>query len=389
MKDEHKEPATGSNSEAPAESGFSATGASARPDETAADTPEGADPSANQPAQAAATKTAAPEHTAAAAAPAAAAADAAPAAPASGGDENNTDRSASAAAGAPAATAPATSSGAGGYLVAAVAIVAVVAAVWFALERTGQVPTSIFGASAGTPSAVATVNGEPIPYDEFQAAVDQNTQAMTQQGADPSNPNLQAQVEGQAIDTLINTEVLRQEAVAQGFSVSDEDVDARISEIQEQVGGPEELTSRMEEVGIEMTTLRADIQDELLIQSLLDESLSLDEITVADEEIQAFYDQAGGEEAGLPPFSEVAEQIETQLRSQQEQEAVQSYLEELRGDASVDIIYEVPEPEPVPQPGAGPGTPAASENMPAAEEAPASAPEEAEAEAPAPAAVGE
>ena len=358
MKDEHKDEQTGSSPKP--ETGTSDSGFAA-PDRDPADESTVDAPAATADTDATATTSEQPAAASSApAAPAAPAAEAAPAAP-------QQPESAAAAAGAPTASSGEKNSGMMGYVVAAVAIVAVVAAVWFALERSGTVPTAVFSNGSGQQSGpVATVNGEPIPFSEFETALDQSVQAMTQQGANPNDPQLPAELSGRAIDTLVNTEVLLQEASAQGYSVGDEAVDARISEIEEQIGGPEALESRMTEVGVEMETLRSDIRDELLIQNLLDEQLALDEIEIDEQAIDDFYAETGGEEAGLPPLEDVRGQIADQLRSTEEQALVQEYLEELRGTAEVEILYEAPEPAAAaPSHSGQPSAPAMPEEMPA------------------------
>ena len=314
---------------------------------------------------------------AAPAAPAAnpAPAAAAPAAPATGGDAESSQAS-----GEPSKPASAPSGGPMNFIVSLLAILAVVAGLWYALERTGVVPTSVltstFGhtpAETGENRPVAVVNGTNITASEFNEALEQNLQAAQQQGADPNNPQIMATIESQALDSLINSELLRQAALGAEISVSEEDIDARITEIEAELGGAEELAARMEEIGIDMATLREDIENELLIQTLLESELELDAIVVNDEDVTAFYEQAGGEEGGLPPLADVEEQIESQLRLQEEQQLVQEFLSELRNAADIEVLLEESNPTPSTMPpmpeGVEPPAPegAAAEGAPAAE----------------------
>ena len=137
---------------------------------------------------------------------------------------------------------------------------------------------------------------------------------------------------------LVNTELLKQEAKARGIKITTEDVDNRLTSLKEEIGGEEVLTERMMQFGVDEKTLRHDIENELTIQSLLDQVFAEKGLEVTEEEIVAFYDEAGGEKGGLPKLEEVRAQIEAQLKSSKEQEAVTGYIEELRAKATIETL---------------------------------------------------
>jgi hypothetical protein len=74
-----------------------------------------------------------------------------------------------------------------------------------------------------------------------------------------------------------------------------------------------------------------------LIQQLVDQVFENNEITVTDEEATTLYEEAGGEAAGLPPFSQVEPQIRDQIIATKEQELINNLIEELRAEATIEI----------------------------------------------------
>ena len=193
------------------------------------------------------------------------------------------------------------------------------------------------GFDEGDPDeVVATINGNELTRADFNRIRQQVMQTAQQQGMDLNDPNTVQQVNDQAMETLINTELIRQAAVAAGITVSDEEVDARFAEVVDSVGGPEALAESLEQLGLTEASLRSDVEQELVVQGYLEESVDT-EFTASEEEVQAFYDQQGGAEQ-LPPLDEVREQIEQQLVMLQEQEVIEGLLQELRAEADIETM---------------------------------------------------
>ncbi|MCA9354461.1 MAG: SurA N-terminal domain-containing protein [Candidatus Kaiserbacteria bacterium] len=229
-------------------------------------------------------------------------------------------------------------------IIAAILIVAVIIlGVLYKLEKEGRSSTNIFASiieSQQANSVVATVNGEEIINSDLELSVRQFSQAATAQGVDTSSEEAQSEIRGQALDVLVNTELLKQAAEEQGISISDEEVTERLNTITEELGGTEVLEERMEELGIDPDRLQSDIKDELTIQALLDSILSEQEIVVTPEEVNEVYVNAGGEEAGLPALEEVQPQIEAQLQATKEQSVIEAFVSELRENAEIEINEE-------------------------------------------------
>jgi hypothetical protein len=227
------------------------------------------------------------------------------------------------------------------YAAAVAGILVIVTGLLFVLEKEGRVSIGLFSGMISQMEAnnpVAKVNDVVIPQNEFDSSLQQLIQMAGQQGADVTDQTVVAQFRTQAIETLVNAELLRQAALAEGMTASSEAIEARFTEITEGVGGPELLAERMAEFGVTEESLRRDIENEILIQGLFDAKVTTDTPEITDEQIAAFYEQAGGVAAGLPPLGEIAEQIEAQIKFEQEQTVIGEYVETLRSDAEVEIL---------------------------------------------------
>lgn len=223
---------------------------------------------------------------------------------------------------------------------AVVLVVVALLAVWSRLESEGRVATNVFGSVAelfaGDP-VVVTVDGEALRESDLELSIEQLSQGAAAQGVDPTTEAMQADIRSQAIDMLVNTTLLTNAAAEAGVEVTDEDVAARRSELEEAAGGPEVLAERMAELEIDSALFEEDIRTELVITELLEGVFADADLSVTDEEVQAVYDRAAESGADVPPLEDVRSQIEQQIISVKEQDTVTAYIDELRGAADIEI----------------------------------------------------
>ena len=199
------------------------------------------------------------------------------------------------------------------------------------------IPTeqSSFEFEEGDPNeVVAVVNGAELLRSQFNDTRNQIAQAAQQQGLTPETEGAVEQINNQAIETLVNTELILQAASAAEVTVEDGAVDTRMAEIIQSVGGEEQLAQSLERLGLTEESLRADLEQEVLIEAYLD--TQLEEFIASEEEINALYDQAAaGQE--LPPLEEIRGQVEQQVVATKRQEAVTQLVETLRSEAEIDV----------------------------------------------------
>lgn len=225
-------------------------------------------------------------------------------------------------------------------VVAVVLVIIALLAVLFRLESEGRVGTSIFSgviAWQESRAPLAVVNGVEITAEDLSGTADQLAQSAVLQGADPNDPAVQREIQAQSLQLLIRTELLMQAAAAANIEVTAEEIAQRRQQIEDEAGGADLLAERMEEFSITDEALQSDIESELTIQKLLEQSIDQEALEVTSEEAQEVYDQAVEAGAEVPPFAEVEAQILAQLSQTKETELIDAYLSELQAAADIEI----------------------------------------------------
>lgn len=189
------------------------------------------------------------------------------------------------------------------------------------------------------PDVVAEVNGVAITKETVGGTIAQLQGMYAQQGVDPTDPEAAAEIQTQALEGAINTEVLKQAAVAAGTSVDDAVVEEELASVQARFPDAETFAAELEKAGVTLDEFRADIKEQLMVNAYVE---STEEFTtvpaVTEEEMRTLYDQSvAGATGEVPSFEEVQSQIEAQLTQQKQQEAVASLIEALREAATIDV----------------------------------------------------
>jgi len=137
-------------------------------------------------------------------------------------------------------------------------------------------------APAKLPAVVAKVNGHEIKKDELLAQV----KGVSGTG----DGSLNAAYVRQVLDTLIARTLFRQEALAQGLTVTDDEVKKEIDSLRGQFPSPDAFTKALAAEGMNEQQLLERARQEFLVQKYVETKVA-SKITVADESVKAFYDQ--------------------------------------------------------------------------------------------------
>ncbi|HEY4613921.1 MAG TPA: SurA N-terminal domain-containing protein [Citricoccus sp.] len=215
----------------------------------------------------------------------------------------------------------------------------------------------------GIPEVVATVNGEEISGEEFSGVYESQFQQLAMQAQMSGQQLDQDAMKKQTLDTMVGSELLVQDARAQGHEATDEDVDALLEETAkaQQMGSVDELMKAYEDQGFPKEQVRSDAQKQILMTAAI-EDLEVPE--PSEKELKALYDQAAaaqppaqegengtGSEGGdpgeggkdgesgaeTPSFEDLKPQLEQQVKAQKQNEVISQRMEELKKDAEVDV----------------------------------------------------
>lgn len=132
------------------------------------------------------------------------------------------------------------------------------------------------------PSVVAKVNGHEIKKDELLAQV--------KGVSGTADGSLNAAYVRQVLDTLIARTLFRQEALAQGLTVTDDEVKKEIDSLRGQFPSPDAFTKALAAEGMNEQQLLERARQEFLVQKYVETKVA-SKITVTDESVKTFYDQ--------------------------------------------------------------------------------------------------
>ncbi|WP_248920159.1 SurA N-terminal domain-containing protein [Pseudomonas entomophila] len=133
---------------------------------------------------------------------------------------------------------------------------------------------------------VARVNGVEIGALRLERYFTEYLQAQGRAVASIRNPNLYQRLREQALDELIDKELLWQEARRQGIVIDDEQVRARIADIEAAFGSPAVFARRLEEAGFDHDRFADYTRHEMAAQEAFARLTVVDEPSAA--EIAAF-----------------------------------------------------------------------------------------------------
>lgn len=171
----------------------------------------------------------------------------------------------------------------------------------------GNVYQFLHGRSSTT---VATVNGARITQADFVRAA----------GSSDS-----------ALQSLIDQELIRQEARKQKLSIPDSEVNAELSTIKQQLGSQAEFNAALQKANLTEPQLREQIRMQKLAQTMGAKGVS-----VSDDEAQNFYN-TNKAQFGSQTFDQSKDQIKTQILQSKQNESIQTWIAGLRQKARISV----------------------------------------------------
>ena len=113
-----------------------------------------------------------------------------------------------------------------------------------AATATEVAPTAVPPTATPTEPLAATVNGQPITLADYEKELARYEQAQVELGITPGDgaPDYR----GIVLDALIETELIAQAAAAMGLVITPEMIDARLLELEEASGGPDNFAAWLE-----------------------------------------------------------------------------------------------------------------------------------------------
>lgn len=191
--------------------------------------------------------------------------------------------------------------------------------------------------------AAARVNGVEIELMRLERYFAEYLDAQGRAVTSIRNPGLYKRLRDQALDELIDKELLWQEAQRQGIAISDEQVSAHIGEVEAAFGSPAIFERRLAEAGFDRAQYTEYTRHEMAAQQVYARLSAVDAPSQA--EVEAFYDanqqMLQGEQNQSDNPSVIREQglvlARASLVGQREAQARQSVRQRLRESATVEV----------------------------------------------------
>lgn len=191
--------------------------------------------------------------------------------------------------------------------------------------------------------AVARVNGVEIGLLRLERYFSEYLDAQGRALGSIRNPTLYKRLRDQALDELIDKELLWQEAQRQGISVSDEQVGAQVGQLEAAFGSPAIFERKLAQAGFTRAEYADYTRHELAAQQVYAQLSEVAEPTQAD--VEAFYQVNWDRLQGMQNQSDNASVITEQglalaraaLIGQLQGQARQAVRQRLRQSATVEV----------------------------------------------------
>lgn len=175
---------------------------------------------------------------------------------------------------------------------------------------------------------VVTVNDEEVNGSTYNLVYTQLKLHAMQTGQEYSDE----EIKEMTIDSLIDRQLLIQQAKEDGITVTNEDAAAELERLRED--NEEGLKTLLEQYQLTEDLFHQQIQFEMTMEQYLTEQV---EVTVTDEEVEEAYEEAKEENDDLPELAEIRDTIKSQLENQRTSKALETQIDNLKEKSNIDI----------------------------------------------------
>lgn len=133
------------------------------------------------------------------------------------------------------------------------------------------------------------------------------------------------------LDSIIDRELLMQQAKQEEIEITDEIANDEFDMLKSESG--ESLTTLLAQYQLTEASFKEQLKFELTMNEYMAKAI---EVSVTDEELEDFYENAKEENDTIPEFDEIKDQLKQQLLQQKTQEALQAKIDEVKESAEIE-----------------------------------------------------
>lgn len=192
------------------------------------------------------------------------------------------------------------------------------------------------GGAGSDAEPAARVNGTAIT----QGMVREVVKSVIAESAQPPSGDEIERLGREALDSLIDLELLYQEAVARKIRVAGQEIDNEIQRSRSRFADAAQFDAALQRTGMSEARLRDDTKKTLLADHLLRDVVWRD-IRIAPEAARAFYEENRAEfagPAGVTPFEEVRDRIIRVLTEEEKERRRSAFVAQLRTKAKIAVL---------------------------------------------------
>lgn len=208
-------------------------------------------------------------------------------------------------------------------------------AAWIALFSVVLFGGALACANAQVVGAAARVNGVEIALFRLERHFEDFLKARARNVTTIRNPEVYKRLKREALDQLIDQELLWQEAQRRAITVDAGQVEKARASIAAGFASEQAFERRIREAGFDAASYADYLGRQISIGLVLDELVG--DVSVADEDVDAFMTQNAARFAGLPQpdARRTAEQVLLRMRSD---EAARNVVARLRERAVIEVL---------------------------------------------------
>jgi len=183
----------------------------------------------------------------------------------------------------------------------------------------------------------ARVNGEEVKKTLLEERFERAKASYEAQGIALADQEITT-IRQQLLDDLISETLLFQYAREQGITATEEMIENEYQQIVLQFPSEEDFQNTLTTQGMNTQELRQEISRQLIFRQIADRKAAEGKIIVSEEEMRRTYDETAESGTEVPPFEEVRGEIEEFLRQQKIGQLMDELVGQLRAQASIEIL---------------------------------------------------
>ncbi|RXI96151.1 hypothetical protein DS745_20625 [Anaerobacillus alkaliphilus] len=182
---------------------------------------------------------------------------------------------------------------------------------------------------------VAMVNGQPISQQSLAFQYEQVKLSYQQMGLE-INEETEAQIKLHVLDQLVNSTLITQAAVEEGFEASQDEIQAQLDLFIEEYGTEEEFVEVLEMNNFTLASFSDEIKSQITINKYIENKIA--EPVITSSEVEERYEQYKQQTENMPELEEVYAQLEAEIRDEKNQASIGELVDQLKATSEINIL---------------------------------------------------